>query len=230
METPDGPWLPALGGGYADGFKAGGLSILKRVVRVKVCGITRLEDALLAEELGAWALGFVFAPSPRRVDPDLAGRISRALGPLVVRVGVFRDQPVEEVLWTMERARLQVAQLHGSEPPEAAEAVRRHFPVIKAFSLRGPARPEWAQYPAEALLMDGKAPGSGEAYPRAWAEPLLATGVRVILAGGVRPENLEEVLPLKPYALDLASGVEEAPGVKSPMRLRLLFDRLRMLP
>ena len=80
--------------------------------------------------------------------------------------------------------------------------------MIKAFPLEGPARPEWADYPAQALLLDGKRPGSGEAYPRAWAKPLLATGRRVILAWWIAPENLEEVLALRPYALDLASWVE----------------------
>ncbi|TBH17648.1 phosphoribosylanthranilate isomerase [Thermus thermamylovorans] len=196
-------------------------------VRVKICGLTRLEDALLAEALGAHALGFVLAPgSKRRISPETARTISEALGPFVVRVGVFRDQGPEEVLKLMEAARLQVAQLHGAEPPEWAERVGRFFPVVKAFSLEGPARPEWAAYPAQALLLDGKAPGSGEGYPRAWARPLLETGARVILAGGLTPENLGEVLPLKPYALDLASGVEEAPGVKSPARLRALFARL----
>ncbi|MGC8904562.1 phosphoribosylanthranilate isomerase, partial [Thermus sp.] len=82
-------------------------------MRVKICGLTRLQDALLAEELGAFALGFVLAPgSKRRVEPGAARAISRALGPFVVRVGVFRDQPPEEVLRAMEEARLQVAQLH----------------------------------------------------------------------------------------------------------------------
>ncbi|GAB5603401.1 phosphoribosylanthranilate isomerase [Thermus sp. FJN-A] len=196
-------------------------------VRVKICGITRLQDALLAEALGAHALGFVLAPgSRRRVDPEAARAISQALGPMVVRVGVFRDHGPEEVLRLMERARLQVAQLHGGEPPEWAEAVGRFFPVVKAFALEGPARPEWADYPAQALLLDSRRPGSGEGYPRAWAKPLLATGRRVILSGGITPENVEEVLALKPYAIDLASGVEEAPGVKSEARLKALFARL----
>ncbi|GGN05889.1 N-(5'-phosphoribosyl)anthranilate isomerase [Thermus composti] len=199
-------------------------------MRVKVCGITRLEDALLAEELGAYALGFVLAPgSKRRILPEAARRISEALGPFVVRVGVFRDQPPGEVLRLMERARLQVAQLHGEEPPEWALAVGRFFPVIKAFALEGPAKAAWADYPAWALLLDGKLPGSGKPYPREWAQPLLKTGKRVILAGGITPENLGEVLALRPYALDLASGVEAAPGVKDPEKLRALFARLRGL-
>ncbi|WP_117237464.1 phosphoribosylanthranilate isomerase [Thermus sediminis] len=196
-------------------------------MRVKICGLTRLEDALLAESLGAWALGFVLAPgSRRRVSPEGAREIAEALGPFVVRVGVFRDQGPEEVLRLMERAHLQVAQLHGHEPPEWAERVGEFFPVIKAFSLEGPARPEWADYPASALLLDSRNPGSGQGYPRDWARPLLETGKRVILAGGIGPGNLEEVLALSPYGVDLASGVEEAPGIKSEAKLRALFARM----
>lgn len=200
------------------------------MIRIKICGITRLEDALLAEALGAFAVGFVFAPgSRRRVDLEVARTISEALGPFVVRVGVFQNQGPEEVLRLAEQARLQVVQLHGQEPPEWAEAIGKHYPVIKAFSLTGPADSSWTDYPASALLLDGKAPGSGQAYPRDWARPLLETGKRVILSGGINPENLEEVLTLKPYAIDLASGVERAPGVKDEAKLRLLFAKAKGL-
>jgi phosphoribosylanthranilate isomerase len=200
------------------------------LIRIKICGITRLEDALLAEALGAFAVGFVFAPgSRRRVDLEVARAVSEALGPFVVRVGVFQNQGPEEVLRLAEQARLQVVQLHGQEPPEWAEAIGKHYPVIKAFSLTGPADSSWTDYPASALLLDGKAPGSGQAYPRDWARPLLETGKRAILSGGINPENLEEVLTLKPYAIDLASGVERAPGVKDEAKLRLLFAKAKGL-
>lgn len=182
-------------------------------MRVKICGITRLEDALLAEALGAFALGFVLAPgSRRRIAPEAARAIGEALGPFVVRVGVFRDQPPEEVLRLMEEARLQVAQLHGEEPPEWAEAVGRFYPVIKAFPLEGPARPEWADYPAQALLLDGKRPGSGEAYPRAWAKPLLATGRRVILAGGLPRRTWRRSSPSGPTPWTWRAGWRRPPG------------------
>ncbi|KPD29403.1 N-(5'-phosphoribosyl)anthranilate isomerase [Thermus scotoductus] len=199
------------------------------MIRIKICGITRLEDALLAEALGAFAVGFVFAPgSRRRVDLEVARTISEALGPFVVRVGVFQNQGPEEVLRLAEQARLQVVQLHGQEPPEWAEAIGKHFPVIKAFPLTGPADPGWAQYPAGTLLLDSKAPGSGQTYPRDWAKPLLQTGKRIILAGGITPENLEEVLALRPYAIDLASGVERAPGIKDEAKLKALFAKGRI--
>lgn len=195
-------------------------------VRVKVCGITRLEDALLAEALGASAVGFVLAPSRRRVTLEMAREIGLALGPFVARVGVFVDEPPEAVLHAMERARLQVAQLHGNEPPEWALEIRKRYPVIKAFRLSGPADPAWARYPADALLLDGKAPGSGQAWPRDWAQPLLDQGVRIILAGGLDPENVREALALRPYGLDVSSGVEEAPGKKSEARMRAFFASL----
>ncbi|MGQ9736083.1 MAG: phosphoribosylanthranilate isomerase [Thermaceae bacterium] len=196
-------------------------------MRVKVCGITRLEDALLAEALGASAVGFVLAPSRRRVSPEMAREIGLALGPLILRVGVFVDEPPETVLKQMDWGRLQVAQLHGNEPPEWALQIRKHYPVIKAFRLKGPADPQWAFYPAEALLLDGPKPGSGQPWPRDWAPPLLSQGARIILAGGLNPENVEEALALNPYGLDVSSGVEDAPGLKSRVKMEAFFSRLK---
>jgi phosphoribosylanthranilate isomerase len=190
------------------------------VVKAKICGITRLEDALLAEQWGAWAVGFILVPASRRYrPPEHYAPISRALGPFIARVGVFQDAPPEAVLEAMRAAHLQVVQLHGDEPPEWAEALRPHYPVIKAFKLSGPADPRLADYPADALMLDGTNPGSGEGYPLEWLEPL-RHHPRLIVAGGLNPENLGPVLALKPYAVDVSSGVEEAPGVKSPDKLR----------
>ncbi len=189
------------------------------MVRAKICGITCLEDALLAERLGAWALGFVLAPGTRRyLAPEAVAPIAQALGPLVVRVGVFVDTPPEAVLAQMQSARLQVAQLHGQEPPEWAEEVRRFYPVIKAFKLQGPAQPHWLAYPADALLLDGAQPGSGQGYPLEWLAPL-RSHPRLIVAGGLNPENLSAALGLQPYAVDVSSGVEAAPRRKDPDRL-----------
>ncbi|RIH85701.1 N-(5'-phosphoribosyl)anthranilate isomerase [Meiothermus luteus] len=190
------------------------------MTRAKICGITRLEDALWAEALGAWALGFVLVPSSRRyLSPEAVRPIARAVGPLVVRVGVFANTPPEAVLRQMEAAGLQVVQLHGDEPPEWAEQVGRFFPVIKAIRLFGPASAGWLSYPAEALLVDGASPGSGRAYPLEWLEPL-RPHPRLIIAGGLTVENLLAVLALKPYGVDVSSGVEAAPGRKDPEKLR----------
>lgn len=196
------------------------------MTRAKICGITCLEDALWAEGLGAWAVGFVLVPSSRRyLSPEAVRPIAQGLGPLVVRVGVFADTPPEVVLRQMEVAGLQVVQLHGDEPPEWAEQVRRFFPVIKAIRLFGPASPDWLSYPAEALLVDGASPGSGQAYPLGWLEPLRAHP-RLIIAGGLTPENLPSALALKPYGVDVSSGVEAVPGRKDPDKLRAFLAQV----
>ncbi|GIW38910.1 MAG: N-(5'-phosphoribosyl)anthranilate isomerase [Meiothermus sp.] len=199
---------------------------LKPMVRAKICGITRLEDALLAEQLGAWALGFILAPgTPRYLEPAQIRPISTALGPFVVRVGVFVDTPPEGVLDQMKAARLQVVQLHGHEPPEWAERIRRFYPVIKVFKLKGPAQPDWLSYPADALMVDGVSPGSGQGYPLDWITPL-RQHPRLIIAGGLKPENLSAALELAPYAVDVSSGVEAAPRIKDPHKLRAFLAQV----
>ncbi|AEB10890.1 phosphoribosylanthranilate isomerase [Marinithermus hydrothermalis] len=196
-------------------------------MRVKICGITRLEDALEAERLGAWAVGFVFAPSKRRVTPEQAAAISRELGPFVRRVGVFVDTPPEEVLEVVRAARLDAVQLHGDEPPEWSEALRARLPVIKAVRLEGPPDPAVLEYPADALLVDGPRPGSGEAYDWAWLEPL-ARHPRLIVAGGLHPETLPRLLRrFRPYGVDVSSGVEVRPGVKDWGRMAAFLRAVR---
>lgn len=198
------------------------------MVRAKICGITLLEDALLAEQCGAWALGFILAPRTKRyLEPDQIRPISTALGPFIVRVGVFVDTPPEAVLGQMEAARLQVAQLHGNEPPEWAEQIRRFYPVIKAFKLDGPAQPDWLSYPAEALLVDGVNPGSGQSYPLDWIAPL-QQHPRLIVAGGLTPENLHSALNLVPYAVDVSSGVESTPRRKDPQKLQAFLAQVAL--
>lgn len=196
-------------------------------VRAKVCGLTRAEDALAAERLGAWAVGFVFAPSKRRVTPAQAAAIGARLGPFVTRVGVFVDTEPDEVLAVARAARLDAVQLHGSEPPQWAERIGTRLPVIKAFRLQGPADPAWRSYPASAILVDGAVPGSGRPYDPAWLEPL-KDHPRLIVAGGLTPERLSELFArLCPYAVDVSSGVESAPGVKDPARMRAFLQRVR---
>jgi len=196
------------------------------VTKAKICGITRIEDARLAEELGAWALGFILAPGTKRyLEPSSIRSIVAELGPFISTVGVFVDTPPEQVLQTMQRARLSVVQLHGSEPPEWAEAIRRHYPVIKVFKLIAPANPAWMGYPCDGLMVDGAVPGSGQAYPLEWLSPLLRHP-RLIVAGGLTPENLQAVLRLNPYAVDVSSGVEAAPRLKDPAKLRQFLGQL----
>ena len=194
------------------------------VVRAKICGITRLEDALWAERLGVSALGFNLVPGTRRYRPaEHARSMATQLGPLIQCVGIFQNLEPEQVLAQMQTAGLQVAQLHGDEPHEWAEQVGQHYPVIKAINLSGLADPKWLDYPAQALLVDARSPGSGETYPLEWLEPL-RSHPHLIIAGGLTPENLDPVLALNPYGVDVSSGVEMAPGEKDPHKVQRFLE------
>jgi phosphoribosylanthranilate isomerase len=190
-------------------------------VRVKICGITRPEDGRMVEAAGAQAIGINFAPrSKRRVSPSVAAEILAVVGPLVTVVGVFVDAPLEELLATVRRLRLGAVQLHGDEPPAYAAAVRSEVPVIRALPFVRAMTPEsLADYPADAFMLDAPVPGSGEAFD--WSQAGAWKGhPRLILAGGITPETVARgVRALRPYAVDVASGVESAPGLKDPERV-----------
>jgi len=168
----------------------------------------------MLDALGVDAVGFVFAPSKRRVTPEQAAALSKALGPFVARVGVFVNEDPGRVLEIAEEVRLEAVQLHGHEPPEQARRLARRLPVIKAFKLHGPPDPALFSYPADAYLLDGPRPGSGQAFDWSWLAGV-PRDARIIVAGGLRPENVCELLQrVSPYAVDTSSGVERAPGVK----------------
>ncbi len=198
-------------------------------VRVKICGITRPEDAALAERAGADAIGMIFAErSKRRVDAMQAAEIAAAVGPLVTRVGVFVDASPDDVRRLVGALRLDAVQLHGAETPAVAAALRPSVQVIKAWSFTPGLRPEvMTRYPADAVLIDGLRPGSGERFD--WEQ---AAGLRqlprLILAGGLDPENVAEgIAALRPYAVDVASGVESEPGVKDPAKVHAFVEAVR---
>lgn len=201
------------------------------VTRVKICGITSAEDAAAAVEAGADALGFVFVPgTPRIVHPDVAQRIVMDLPPFVTTVGVFVDQPLEDVLRIADHCRLQAVQLHGDEP----EAFSRRIPirVIKAIRVRDAQdlRPI-ATYPAHAFLLDafveGRAGGTGTPIP--WDLARQAKGkVPIILSGGLRPETVARaVRAVRPYGVDVSSGVETSPGRKDREKVREFIAAVR---
>ena len=201
------------------------------MVRVKICGIRRTEDALFAAELGAWAVGFVFWPgSPRFIDPYRARRISTALPPWVVPVGVFVDQPAEYVSAVASLVRLGVVQLHGSETPEMVERMPQR--VIKSVAVTSDFDESSVdRIPARAgVLLDAHDPerhgGTGTTVD--WSRAAAAARRRrVLLAGGLRPENVRTAIDtVRPFGIDVSSGVESAPGVKDPDRLRALFAAL----
>jgi phosphoribosylanthranilate isomerase len=197
-------------------------------VFVKVCGITRVEDAVTAIDLGASALGFVFWPdSPRFVDPFRARAIVAALPPFVSIVGVFVNQPAEYVNGVATLARLTAVQLHGDEDPAFAAGLTR--PVIKAVA--GPAADSNGDWPRRVtLLVDAHDPArrGGTGTPADWAAAAaIARSRRVLLAGGLTPENVSNaVARVRPFGVDVSSGVESSPGIKDRGRMTAFFEAL----
>jgi phosphoribosylanthranilate isomerase len=195
---------------------------------VKICGITRRQDAEAAVEAGADALGFVFWPrSPRAIDAERVRRLIGDLPAAVMKVGVFVNQRSDDINAIVERAGLTAVQLHGDEPPGFATALTR--PVIKAVTPAS-ASEDW---PVQVtLLVDAddrvRRGGTGARANWTWAAEL-AAGRPVILAGGLTPENVREALAtVRPYGIDVSSGIERSPGIKDKGRLRALFEALRV--
>jgi phosphoribosylanthranilate isomerase len=194
-------------------------------VRVKICGITRPEDAQAAVAADADALGFMFwEPSPRRVSFEAAAAICRRLPPFVSRVGVFVDAEAAYIREAVEVCQLDAVQFHGEETPEfCAQFV---VPVIRAFRVRGPeSLAVLERFPTVAWLLDsyvaGQRGGTGATFNWALAAEAVRLGRPVILAGGLTPENVvAAVRGVRPYAVDVSSGVEAVPGRKDPTKLR----------
>lgn len=209
--------------------------------RVKICGITRTEDAALAVELGADALGFVFAESPRRVSPEKVREILGALPglPSVTPVGVFVNESPERIWEIVAECGLRAVQLHGDESPEVAEELAgvRHrasgIPVIKAIRVRdGSSLDTLTSCPASAFLLDAYSPeaygGTGQRFDWDLARQAVATGRQIVLSGGLTPETVGEAIrTVRPFGVDVSSGVEVAPGRKDPAKLRAFFEAVR---
>ena len=216
---------------------------------VKICGITRPQDAELAAGLGASALGFVFWPdSPRCISAELAKLIASNVPGTILKVGVFVDQPAEEVVGIMDEVGLDIAQLHGHESPEYCrqltvrlkpDTTEAPIPVVSAFrrtifkaiSMSGNGSVNVADFaPEVVLLVDAHDPvrfgGTGRTVNWDSAREIAATR-RTILAGGLNATNIKRAIrAVRPYGVDVSSGVESAPGVKDPGRLRTFFEAL----
>jgi phosphoribosylanthranilate isomerase len=194
------------------------------VVRVKICGITNVEDAQASVDAGADALGFIFVEgTPRFITPAAAARIVATLPPFVTPVGVFWDHARGHVKAVAEQCRLGALQFHGDEPPEALAG--SDLPTIKTIKVSGPESLEMMdRYAVSAFLLDSPARWSeGEARaPIPWElVRRVATGRRIILSAGLTPDNLRAAIRLtRPYAVDVNSGVEMRPGKKDPDKLR----------
>jgi phosphoribosylanthranilate isomerase len=193
-------------------------------VIVKICGITRAEDARAAVQAGASAVGFIFWPGSQRcIDPYRARDIVRTLPPLVTAVGVFVDQPLEYVSGVASLVHLGAVQLHGHEPP--ADAARLARPVVKGITLEDPVD-AWPE--SVLLLLDAhdRVQHGGTGRVIDWDRAAsLAARRRVILAGGLTPNNVAAAIGrVRPYGIDVSSGVEESPGIKHHGRIRALFE------
>jgi len=200
------------------------------VTRVKVCGITRLEDARRAVDLGADALGFIFHPgSPRCISPEKAAEIIGRLPPFVACVGVFVNTSARRVRSVVRACRLSAVQFHGEESPDYCGG----FPVkvIKGFRVKGSRLPAGiSRYAVDALLLDtfraGVPGGTGRVFDWDVARRAARYG-RIILAGGLTPGNVREAVEtVRPFAVDVASGVESSPGKKDPALLAEFFRQV----
>lgn len=203
------------------------------MIRIKICGMTNLEDALLAAELGADALGFIFYPkSPRAIRPEAAREIIRQLPPFVLTVGVFVDEEQARVREIVAYAGLDWLQLHGAESPGYCRAVGRR--VIKGFRVKGEeSLALLASYhgAVQAFLLDTYRPGTpggtGETFDWELARRAKEHGP-IILAGGLTPDNVAQAIrQAQPAAVDVASGVEAAPGKKDPNKLKAFLEAVK---
>jgi phosphoribosylanthranilate isomerase len=195
---------------------------------VKICGITTEADALLAVALGADAVGFVFAPSPRQVSATETRRIIERVPPEILTVGVFRNEAPARVVEIVNTTGLKAAQLHGAETVEQSRWVAERVPLtIKAFAAGDPAIGRIDDYGADLVLVDADSPGSGEVFDWRLAEGV-ADPARLIVSGGLRPENVGDAIAhLHPYGVDVSSGVESSPGRKDPVKLRAFVAAAR---
>jgi len=202
--------------------------------RVKICGLTRPADAALAVSLGANALGFVFwAKSPRAIDPRAAREVHADLPPLVSRVGVFVNASPAEVADVVGVAGLDVAQLHGDEPVEAFAGIGARIVKVAALE-RDTDVDDVMTWPSHVMpLVDAvdRTLRGGTGRVADWALAARVAAVRpILLAGGLTVENVGQAMAMvRPWGIDVSSGVEDAPGIKSPARLRAFFERLAMV-
>ncbi len=195
-------------------------------IKVKICGITSLEDGLMATALGADALGFVFAKSKRQISTSTASAIIARLPSFVTMVGVFMDHPLETVLQIADKTGIDVIQLHGSETPQYCEQIDK--PIIKRFDIPVDESTETLAsrmqvYHVAAYLLD---PGAGEGNVFDWRKAV-GLDFPLIIAGGLTPDNVHRAVQIvKPYGVDVSSGVERAPGKKDREKIKRFIEEV----
>jgi phosphoribosylanthranilate isomerase len=209
------------------------------VTRVKICGITRPQDAEQAVGLGAWALGFILWPqSKRAADPGVAAGIARTLRRRDVElVGVFVNQPLDEIEGYADAIGLSYVQLHGDEGPAFCTAVaqRTGCKVIKAAKIRhGADLRDLERFHTDLHLLDASVPGMVGGTGQTWDWGLLSgrrSKTPFLLSGGLTPENVgEAIAAVRPWGVDVASGTEASPGVKDPDKLEAFFAAVHGVP
>jgi phosphoribosylanthranilate isomerase/indole-3-glycerol phosphate synthase/phosphoribosylanthranilate isomerase len=207
------------------------LPTLLRQPQIKVCGLTRVRDAMICLDAGVDAIGLVFyPPSPRHVERDHAARITAAVDGRAISVGVFVDETYDRIMQMAEHCALRAVQLHGQESPELIGRLKgNHLTVIKAlFHSRAPYFKEADAYDASSFLLEcgrGKLPG-GNAETWQWQSARsIARRKPIILAGGLTPENVTTAIRRGlPDAVDVSSGVESAPGRKQSTRIKAFIE------
>jgi phosphoribosylanthranilate isomerase len=195
---------------------------------VKICGTTSFDDAMIAHRAGADAVGFIFAESSRRVDADLVSAVVRHLPSDLLTVGVFRGASVDEVRATVRRSGVAAVQLHGDESPEFAAAVRDVAPfLIGCFTADDARLARLDDYDLDAVLVDSPAPGSGETFDWSTIDGL-SSQRRLVLAGGLDPDNVAAAVErVRPWGVDVVSGVEEERGRKDPRAVERFVEAAR---
>ncbi|MGB9720553.1 MAG: phosphoribosylanthranilate isomerase [bacterium] len=197
-------------------------------VKIKICGITNLEDGLVASKLGADSLGFIFAPSPRNIEPEMVKNIIKNLPPFITTVGVFKDEALDVVKKIIRFTGIDVIQLHGSEPPEYCRRIKG-VRIIKRIKIDHNSNSddivkEMVRYSVSAYLFD---PGDGSGNIFNWK---IIKGIKgsIIVGGGLNQDNVKIMIELlKPYGVDVCSGVEKFPGKKDPEKVKDFIKEVR---
>jgi phosphoribosylanthranilate isomerase len=204
-------------------------------VAVKICGITDSKDAWMAVELGAGALGFIFAYSPRRISPQKARDIINAIPPFVKTVGVFVNEDPAVIRDVRHYCGLDLVQLHGDESPDLCDELMPY--TIKALRIKAESSLRMAQAyrgKVRALLLDtyskSQAGGTGKTFDWQLAIKIKKLGIPIILAGGLGPSNIDDAISaVRPYAVDVNSGVEKHPGKKSHTLIEDLMQKVKRI-
>lgn len=205
------------------------------MIKVKICGITNLEDALQVSSAGADALGFIFSKkSPRYINKRKAQEIIQHLDPFLAKVGIFLDQGKQEVLDISSSLHLDILQFHGREAPEYCHFFKPMFKVVKVFFPKdSPYEEKISSYKIDAFMFDIKYEEKTKGRKVLSAKVLrkisglIKKGKRVIISGGLNIKNVDNVKKLKPYALDVASGVESSVGKKDSQLIKAFIKKVK---